>query len=54
MKSGAEGSEVQGLLEQWLREGKMTDSEALMTSADMFGAAVEAVCVQRMEIDTKN
>ena len=38
-----EGSEVQGLLEQWLREGKMTEEEALMLSADMFFAGVDTV-----------
>lgn len=39
-----EGSEVQGLLEQWLREGKMTEEQALMLSADMFFAGVDTVC----------
>lgn len=44
IKSGEE-SKVQGLLEQWLREGKMTESEALTTSGDMFGAALDTVRV---------
>ena len=38
-----EESEVQGLLEQWLREGKLTQAEALVTSSDMFTAAVDSV-----------
>ena len=38
-----EENEVQGLLEQWLRAGKMSQAEALMTSADMFGAGVDTV-----------
>ena len=42
IESGEEG-EVQGLLEQWLREGKMTEEEALMNSADMFFAGVDTV-----------
>ena len=44
IESGEEGEEVQGLLEQWLREGKMTEEEALMTAADMFFAGVDTVC----------
>ena len=38
-----EESEVQGLLEQWLRAGRMSQAEALMTSTDMFGAGVDTV-----------
>ena len=34
---------VKGLLEQWLQEGKMSDEEALMTSADMFAAGADTV-----------
>lgn len=44
IKAGEE-SEVQGLLEQWLREGKMTESEALISATDMFTAGVDSVCV---------
>ena len=44
IESGEEAGEVQGLLEQWLREGKMTEEEALMNSADMFFAGVDTVC----------
>ena len=41
--NGEEENEVQGLLEQWLREGKMSVEEALMLSADMFFAGVDTV-----------
>lgn len=43
IEAGKEESKVQGLLEQWLREGKMTEAEALMTSTDMFAAGVDTV-----------
>ena len=43
IESGEEGEEVQGLLEQWLREGKMTEEEALMNAADLFFAGVDTV-----------
>ena len=36
-------NEVQGLLEQWLRAGKISQAEALMTSVDMFFAGVDTV-----------
>ena len=42
MEAGEE-NEVQGLLEQWLRAGKISQAEALMTSTDMFGAGVDTV-----------
>ena len=45
IESGEEGEEVQGLLEQWLREGKMTEEEALMNASDMFVAGVDTVCI---------
>ena len=38
-----EESEVQGLLEQWLRGGKMTESEALSLATDLFTAGVDTV-----------
>lgn len=38
-----EESKVQGLLEQWLREGKLTQAEALLTASDMLGAGVDTV-----------
>ena len=38
-----EESEVQGLLEQWLREGKLTQAQALVTSSDLFAAGVDTV-----------
>ena len=34
---------VQGLLEQWLRQGKMTKREAIMSSTSMFSAGVDLV-----------
>ena len=40
---GEEESEVQGLLEQWLREGKMNEREALALSAGMFFTGVDTV-----------
>lgn len=43
IEAGEEESEVQGLLEQWLREGNMNKEEALMLSADMFFAGVDTV-----------
>lgn len=45
INAGSTGKErpVQGLLEQWLQEGKMSDKEALMTSADMFAAGADSV-----------
>lgn len=43
-KAGVE-NEVQGLLERWLRGGKMTDAEAMMASIDMFGAGVDTVSI---------
>ena len=45
IEAGEEEGEVQGLLEQWLREGKMTEENALMLSADMFFAGVDTVCL---------
>ena len=39
---------VQGLLEQWLRGGKMTDKEAVMTSVDMFTAGVDLVIISAL------
>ena len=42
IESGEE-NEVQGLLEQWLRAGKISQAEALMTSVDMFFAGVDTV-----------
>ena len=45
MKAIRAGKETpdQGLLEQWLREGKMTEAEAIMASGDMFAAGVDSV-----------
>ena len=44
IKSGEE-TEVQGLLEQWLREGRMTELEALLAATDMFTAGVDSVSI---------
>ena len=43
MVKAGEESPVQGLLEQWLREGKMDEHEAVMTSTSMFIAGVDTV-----------
>ena len=42
IQSGEE-SEVQGLLEQWLRDGRLTETEALVSATDMFTAGVDSV-----------
>ena len=44
IESGEDESEVQGLLEQWLREGKMSEKEALTLATDLFTAGVDTVC----------
>ena len=44
----AEGHKVDGamgLLEQWLREGKLSKESAIVMSIDMFGAGVDTVSV---------
>ena len=38
-----EENEVQGLLEQWLRGRRMTETEALLSATDMFTAGVDSV-----------
>ena len=43
MVKAKEERPVQGLLEQWLREGKMDENEAVMTSTSMFTAGVDTV-----------
>ena len=43
MVKAGEEKPVQGLLEQWLREGKMEENEAVMTSTSMFTAGVDTV-----------
>ncbi len=42
MSSGEE-SETPGLLEQWLREGKLSEEDAITTSISMFLAGVDTV-----------
>ena len=45
MVKAGEESRIQGLLEQWLREGKMDEYEAVMTSTSMFTAGVDTVSI---------
>ena len=40
-----ESSKVQGMLEQWLREKKLSTEEAVTTSATMFTAGIHTVTV---------
>jgi hypothetical protein len=42
LKAGEE-SECPGLMEQWLKEGKISEEEAMTTAADMFIAGVDTV-----------
>ena len=42
LQSGEE-SETPGLLEQWLREGKLSEQEAIAESVSMFAAGVDTV-----------
>lgn len=42
IQSGEE-SEIQGLLEQWLRDGRLSELEALLSATDMFTAGVDSV-----------
>ena len=46
MVQAREERPVQGLLEQWLREGKMDEHEAVMTSTSMFTAGVDSVSIE--------
>ena len=43
MVEAGEERPVQGLLEQWLREGKMGEREAVMSSTSMFTAGIDTV-----------
>ena len=45
MIEAGEERPVQGLLEQWLKQGKMTEREAIMSSTSMFSAGVDSVSV---------
>ena len=45
MVKAGEESPVQGLLEQWLREGKMDEHEAIVTSTSMFTGGVDTVSI---------
>ncbi len=42
-----ESSELQGMLEQWLREKKLTTEVAIALSASMFTAGVHTVTIYR-------
>ena len=42
LESGEE-SEAPGLLEQWLREGKVTEEEAIIEAITMFTAGIDTV-----------
>ena len=39
---------VQGMLQQWLMEGKMTEKEALMAVTSMFAAGVDTVSLYKL------
>ena len=43
MIQAGEERPVQGLLEQWLREGKMEEMEAIQASTSMFTAGIDNV-----------
>ena len=43
--NAGEESKVPGLLEQWLREGKMSEEEALNESVGMFLVGVDTVII---------
>ena len=43
MVEAGEEKPIQGLLEQWLREGRMSETEAVMSSTSMFAAGVDSV-----------
>ncbi len=47
MSSGEE-SETPGLLEQWLREGKLSEEEAIASSIAMFIAGVDTVSTRNI------
>ena len=42
-----EESETPGLLEQWLREGKLSVDDAIVEASGMFMAGVDTVLVQK-------
>ena len=39
-------SETPGLMEQWLREKKLTEEEIMSEAVEMFGAGVDTVCLK--------
>ena len=48
LEKGVE-SEAPGLLELWLREGKMTEEEAITEASAIFGAAVDTVWISSVQ-----
>lgn len=45
ISAGVESSSNPGVLEQWLREGKITEREAITESLSLFGAGVDTVSI---------
>ena len=43
--SGADGSETVGMLEEWLRDGVLTEEEAILQAVAMFAAGVDTVSI---------
>ena len=43
--SGADGSETVGMLEEWLRDGVLTEEEAILQAVGMFAAGVDTVSI---------
>ena len=43
--SGADGSETVGMLEEWLRDGVLTEEEAIFQAVSMFVAGVDTVSI---------
>ena len=46
-------NEVPGLLEQWLREGKMSEKDAIYEAAGLFSTAIDSVSFEPFCIITK-
>ncbi len=44
LEAGIE-SKTPGMLEQWLREEKLTEEEAILEAGGIFGAGVDSVIV---------
>ena len=50
MVEAGEEKPIQGLLEQWLREGRMSETEAVMSSTSMFAAGVDTMSFLSIKI----